>query len=144
VGELSVLRIVADEVRRQGVCVLCLDAIAGRAGVSRSTAKNAIREARRAGLIEVKERRRKGWPSLTNIVRVIDPQWLMWLRHRTDRGGVKKLIPTDNCFYSKGAKGRKTDRCDTKHGLHEHSTQTPAGADWSRGRGNHQGAHLRA
>jgi hypothetical protein len=58
VGELAVLRIVGDEVRARKVCGLHLDAIAARAGVSRSTAKNAIREAKRLGLVEVQERRR--------------------------------------------------------------------------------------
>jgi ribosomal protein S25 len=60
VGELAVLRIVGDEVRARKVCGLHLDAIAARTGVSRSTAKNAIREAKRLGLVEVQERRRHG------------------------------------------------------------------------------------
>src|ERR671939_1212737 len=40
VGELAVLRIVSDEVRRHGQCAVCIDAIAARAGVSRTLAKN--------------------------------------------------------------------------------------------------------
>ena len=47
--------------------------IAALAGVSRSTTQNALRAARRLGLIEVKERRRRGLPSLTNVIKVIRP-----------------------------------------------------------------------
>jgi hypothetical protein len=49
-GELAVLRIVGDEVRQHGACALYIDAIAARAGVCRTTAQNAIREAERSAL----------------------------------------------------------------------------------------------
>ena len=78
----------AREVQARQVCVLPIDAIAPLAGVSRSTVKNALRIAPKLGLIEVRERRRPGLPSLTNVVRVIDSAWLGWLRLR---GGVKSL-----------------------------------------------------
>jgi GTP-sensing pleiotropic transcriptional regulator CodY len=87
VGELAALRIVADESRQHGGCRLHLDAIAARAGVCRSTAQNALRAARRLGLITVQERRRRGMASLTNVVRIISAEWRAWL----DRGeGSKK------------------------------------------------------
>ncbi|MCJ2032734.1 hypothetical protein [Methylobacterium sp. J-068] len=79
-GELAVLRIVADEFRAQKVCALCLDAIAARAGVSRTLAKDAIRQARRLGMVEVRERRRTGAKSLPNLVTVIDREWLAWIK----------------------------------------------------------------
>jgi hypothetical protein len=65
-----VLRIVGDEVRQHGAYALYIDAIAARAGVCRTTAQNAIREARALGFVTVEERRRRGQPSLTNIIRV--------------------------------------------------------------------------
>jgi hypothetical protein len=68
---MAVLKIVADEVRQHGCCSTYIDAIAARAGVCRTTAQNPIREARALGLITVEERRRRGQPSLTNIVRII-------------------------------------------------------------------------
>ena len=40
-GELAVLRIVGDEVRASGLCGLCIDAIAARAGVCRRLAQSA-------------------------------------------------------------------------------------------------------
>ena len=45
VGELAVLRIVGDEVRRRGQCDRCVDEIAARAGVCRRMVQNAIQEA---------------------------------------------------------------------------------------------------
>jgi hypothetical protein len=63
-GELAALKIIGSEVRQHGVCALYIDAIAARAGVCRTTAQNALREARALGLVVVKERRRQGMPSL--------------------------------------------------------------------------------
>jgi transposase len=60
VGELAVLRIVADDVAANGQCVKSIAEIAARAGVCRTTAQNAIREAARQGLLVVQERRREG------------------------------------------------------------------------------------
>lgn len=100
-GELAVLRIVADEYRVRQVCALCLDAIAARAGVSRTTAQNAIRQAKRLGMVEVEERRRAGMRSLPNLVRIIDREWLAWIRHH----GFKKLSTTDKVGFREGRGG---------------------------------------
>jgi hypothetical protein len=81
-GELAVLCIIGDECRTHGTCCLHIDAMAARAGVCRSTAQNALCEARRLGLITRQERRRRGQPSLTNIVRIVSAEWRIWL----DRG----------------------------------------------------------
>jgi hypothetical protein len=93
-GEFAVLRIVGDEVRQHGACALYIDAIAARAGVCRTTAQNAIREVRALGLVTVEERRRRGQPSLTNIVRVISSAWLAWLRIGPKGPGFKLLNST--------------------------------------------------
>lgn len=78
VGELAALRIVGDEVRARGICALPLAAIAARAGISRTTAQNAIRRARTLGLLTVEERRRRGLPSLTNVIRIVSAEWTAW------------------------------------------------------------------
>jgi hypothetical protein len=91
VGQLAVLRVVADEVRTGGVCGLCLAAIAARAGVCRTTARDAVREAARLGLLICNERRRRGQKSLTNLLRIVSNEWLTWIRI-----GGKKTKPTDN------------------------------------------------
>ena len=49
-------------------------------GVCRSTVKNAIREAARLGLLTVEERQITGFRNDTNIVRIVSPEWLAWLR----------------------------------------------------------------
>lgn len=100
VGELAVMRIVGDEFAR-GECKLCIDAIAARAGVSRTTAQNAIRQAVRLGMLERQERRRPGMVSLTNVLKIVDREWLAWLArgtrspNRGSGGGLKKPSTTD-------------------------------------------------
>lgn len=102
-GQLSVLRIVGDEVARNGACGLCIDAIAARAGVSRRLAQAAIRLAEGDGLLTIQERRHQGRKNDPNVVRIISREWLQWLR-RGGRSaapallggiGCKKLHPTD-------------------------------------------------
>lgn len=107
-GELAALRIIADEHQARGSCALCIDAIAARAGVSRTTAQNAIRQAVRLGMMERQERRRPGMASLTNVLRVTDREWLAWLargskvQRLTSTPGLKKLSTTDTRVFLKG------------------------------------------
>ncbi len=98
-GELSALRIIGDECRDHGCCALHIDAIAARAGVERSTVKNAIRLARKLGLVDMRERRRRGQRSLTNVIRIVSAEWRLWLSRG---GGVKKLITTENSKQTQG------------------------------------------
>jgi DNA-binding transcriptional ArsR family regulator len=74
-GEDAALCIVADECRVRGSSDLSLDEIADKASVGRSAAKSALRKARELGLITVQNRGR-----LTNVVRIIAPEWLAWLQ----------------------------------------------------------------
>ena len=69
----------------------CIDALAARAGVCRSMAKNAIRTAASLGLLTVEERRREGQRNLPNVVRVVSREWLAWLAKTI---GVRKFTPT--------------------------------------------------
>lgn len=94
VGELAALRIVANAATRSGGCRLHIDAIAAQAGVCRSTVQNALRAARRLGLITVQERRRRGMASLTNVVRIVSREWTAWIDRRG--GGFKKMSTTDS------------------------------------------------
>src|SRR3954453_9710938 len=54
-AETAVLAVIAAEALRHGRCTLVLDHIAALAGVSRTTVKNALREARALGLIRIEE-----------------------------------------------------------------------------------------
>jgi DNA-binding transcriptional regulator YhcF (GntR family) len=56
-AERAVLAVVAAETVRQGDCRLSIGHLAALAGVCASTVKNAMREARRLGLISIEERR---------------------------------------------------------------------------------------
>jgi hypothetical protein len=93
-GEIAVMRIVGDECRAHGCCTLHIDAIAARAGVHRTTVQNALREAQGRGempgspVISVQERRRRGQRSLTNIIRIINNEWLNWLHKGPSRSAT--------------------------------------------------------
>jgi hypothetical protein len=91
-GELAVLAVVAGEVKRRGLCEWPLDRIAALAGVCRTTVQNALRQAKKLGLLTVTERRYRGRASGFNTVRITDALWLSWLR----LGGFKFLSPTYN------------------------------------------------
>ncbi len=98
-GEMAALSVVAREVQRRGWCELPVDAIAAMAGVSRRTAQNAMKAAAALGIIVLTERRRRGAPSLTNVVQIADGSWRAWLRLKGGEG-AEKCGPR-NTKYSK-------------------------------------------
>jgi hypothetical protein len=108
-GEVAVLRVIGDEVKRHGACSLYIDAIAAMAGMHRTTVQNALRQARRLGLITVEERRPPGRrKSLNNIVRIVSEEWLTWLRRGPrawalvlGSGSNKKSSTTDTSPFLK-------------------------------------------
>lgn len=100
-GELAVMLVVGGQARDHGVCSLHLDHIAALAGVSRSTARRALRVAARLGLVLVRERRRRGLPNLTNVVTVVSPEWRLWLA----KGGGGRNRPSTNTVASKQESG---------------------------------------
>lgn len=116
-GELAVLRIVADEVAAKGVCGLCIDAIAARAGVCRRLAQNAIRLAERDGLLTIQERRHQGRRSDPNLIRIISHEWQAWMRRGRAKqprgGGCRNLHFTDKRLVTSG----KTEASGTKKEL---------------------------
>src|SRR4051812_13012740 len=84
-AEQSALAVIAAENRKRGDCRLTNKEVADVAGVSISTARNAVRVARALGLISVTERRRTAFRNDSNVVRIADAGWRAWLR----LGGVK-------------------------------------------------------
>ena len=125
-GEQATMRIIGDECRTHGCCTLHIDAIAARAGVCRSTVQNALREAQGKGevpntpIITVQQRRRRGQRSLTNIVRIVSPEWLTWLRKGPStssrailgEGSNKKLSTTNT-----SKKEREADAPSRREGI---------------------------
>ncbi|TXN17286.1 hypothetical protein FV219_00550 [Methylobacterium sp. WL122] len=107
-GQLAVLRIVGDEVAAKGVCGLCIDAIAARAGVCRRLAQTAIRLAEGDGLLTIQERRHQGRKNEPNLLRIISREWQAWMRRARrlpiEGGGCKLLHPTDSRVLISGRK----------------------------------------
>lgn len=97
VAELAIMKIVADEVTRNGRCVLTKDELCDRALVlSKTTAHNAFRKGVASGLIEVQQRRVHGAKHLPSIVRIVDADWLCWIRqprYRSIRQDIQQGDP---------------------------------------------------
>jgi len=89
-AEAAVLAVVAVEVKKRGTCVLTIGEIAGTAGVSETTVRNALREAKALGLVTIEERRRTPWMNHPNRVQVVSKEWAAWLRLH----GCKFVNPT--------------------------------------------------
>jgi hypothetical protein len=103
-GEHAALALIAEEVRKRGACTLTLGQIAAQAGVGRTTVQNAIRAAKRLGLIAIEESRKTPWVSNPNRVTIISPEWLAWLRIGRPAYGFKLLNPTHKSSYSETAR----------------------------------------
>ena len=89
-AEQAVLAVVAVEVAKRGRCALAVGAVAALAGVSQTSVRRALREARTLGLVTVDERRLSRFRNDTNLVAIIDRAWIAWLRLArkvTDLGG---------------------------------------------------------
>jgi hypothetical protein len=107
-GEAAVLAVIAREVQRSGRCEFYLDKIAALAGVCRSTAQNALHEARRLGLLTVTERRRRGAKSLTNVIEIVSREWRAWLRigsKNFDTTGIDLKTRTETALRSTTERG---------------------------------------
>lgn len=91
-AEQAVLALVAAETARRKDCRLSIEGMAAVTGVCRSTVKNAVREARRLGLLTVEERQITGFRNDTNVLRIISPEWLAWIRlaRRGDPGSNRR------------------------------------------------------
>lgn len=119
-GEASVLTIIAGQVKHHGLCDLPIDKIAALAGVCRTTAQNAMREAVRRGHITAEHRPVKGRKNLTNIVRIISPEWLAWLK-RGPAIGFKTPTPLKFSHPTKIHRSKKERAAPTpverQHGI---------------------------
>ncbi len=80
------MAVIAAEVATRGDCRLHLEHIGALAGVGRSTVKRALRQAHALRLVRIEERRLSAWRNDSNVVRILSPEWLSWLRLR--RRGV--------------------------------------------------------
>ncbi|ACB28448.1 hypothetical protein [Methylobacterium radiotolerans] len=90
-AEAAVLALIAAETARRGDCRLAVGHVAAIAGVAETTVRNAIRQARKLGLVTVEERRVTGFRNDTNIIRIVSPEWTAWLR--LARKSVRPSLP---------------------------------------------------
>ncbi|WP_320188894.1 hypothetical protein RMS29_028465 (plasmid) [Agrobacterium rosae] len=109
-GERAVLYIIAADVRETGSCQCTVAEIADRAGVGKTTARNAIRKARDRGMLKVTHRPQWRSKWLSNIITIACKTWLNWLKKfRPNLGfkfkGVKKPASTDTYGF-KDIKGQ--------------------------------------
>ncbi|MDR3525817.1 MAG: hypothetical protein P4L57_00955 [Rhizomicrobium sp.] len=111
-GLRAVLCVVCEEIKRRGFCDFPIDKIAAIAGVCRTTAQNALREAAWQGHMSVAVRKRPGRKNLTNIVRITSPEWLTWISRGVSKLGqiglkiAKMVSPTgkEDSLEDKGAR----------------------------------------
>lgn len=94
-GEAAVLAVLAVEVRRSGDCRWPNAKLAAIAGVSVSTVKRALRQAQALDFASVEERRVSASRSDTNVIRILSPEWRMWLR--LGGGGQTGTPKTTSC-----------------------------------------------
>src|SRR4051812_7918460 len=92
-AEQAVLAVVAAEHQKHGACTLPIGNVAALAGVSETTVRNAMREARRLGLLQVEERRVSAWRNLPNKITVTPREWLSWLKMRGRGVGANLRTP---------------------------------------------------
>ena len=88
-GEQAALAVVAAEISKRGTCCLAIGAIAALAGVSETTVRRALRQARALALVSIRERRVSRFRSETNVVSITSREWLSWLRLRHQGSGCQ-------------------------------------------------------
>lgn len=79
-AEVSVLCVLAAEHKRWGRCTLTIADISRLACCCRTVVQNTLAWAARWGLISVKHRRVAYDRNLSNVVRIVSPVWIAWLR----------------------------------------------------------------
>ena len=80
-GERAVLSVIGWQCRHGNACSLPIAAIGALAGVGRTTVKRTFRQARKLGLLHIRERRIPGRKSQTNVITIVSKEWIGWLRN---------------------------------------------------------------
>ena len=90
VSKLAVLSVIARAVMDRGQSTMSLPEIAARAGVGCTTARYAIRDAARMGLISVSENRVNGFWNRPNTIKIVCGRWRRWLKARAGYSPARK------------------------------------------------------
>jgi len=99
VSKLAVLSVIARAVMERGQSTMSLPEIAARAGVGCTTARYAIRDAARMGLISVSENRVNGFWNRPNTIRIICGRWRRWLEARAGYSPARKSAGRTTAGY---------------------------------------------
>lgn len=97
ISEAAALTVILERVAQDGRCELSVGQIAGRAGTCATIVKNAVREARKLGLIAVEARRVAYDRNRTNVITVASAELATWIRLRSSKrepGGGGIFAPT--------------------------------------------------
>jgi hypothetical protein len=100
-GEQAALAVVAVEVAKRGSCMLAVGAIAALAGVSETTVRRALRQAKVLGFVMVEERRLSRFRNEANVVSIISSAWTSWLRLARQGGGYQSWKGTNTSGLGK-------------------------------------------
>ena len=100
-GEQAALAVVAVEVTKRSTCMLAIGAIAALAGVSETTVRRALRQAKVLGFVTVEERRLSRFRNETNVVSIISNAWTSWLRLARQGGGCQNRKGTNTSDLTK-------------------------------------------
>lgn len=115
-AEQAVLALVAAETVQHKDCRLAIGHLAAIAGVAETTVRNAIREARKLGMVTVEERRVTHFRNQTNVVRIISTEWTSWLRLARKSASPSAARDADRSSARGG--GCKSAKCTNTHVLH--------------------------
>ena len=113
-AEQAVLALVAAEVVRRKDCRLAVGHLAAIVGVAETTVRNAVREARKLGLLTVEERQITGFRNDTNIVRIVSPEWTAWLRLARTRDPLSRLGSSALAEAGQGGGCKSANRTPTE------------------------------
>ncbi|MBN8914582.1 MAG: hypothetical protein J0I31_03170 [Rhizobiales bacterium] len=99
----AVLFVIAEAVKAVGACDFPIAKLAAKARCSRSSVHAALRLFVERGLIAVQRRPRPGGTHLTNLVRIVSPVWLSWIRRSlAGEGANRKSHPKKDLKETKG------------------------------------------
>lgn len=128
IAEQAVLAVVAGETVKHGRCTLFIGHIAALAGVSETSVRNALREARQLGLVAVEVRRVTAWRNDANVITVTSAEWLTWLA-RGGRGGGRNSVRCTNTRTTSGsdrAAAATSERCRAGESRHRPASSSMA------------------
>ena len=114
ISEAAALTVILERVAQDGRCELSVGQIAGRAGTCATVVKNAVREARKLGLIAVEVRRVTYDRNRTNVITVVSAELATWIRLRSRKrepgGGVTFASTTQHTdSFSPRSSNRTTE-----------------------------------